>query len=184
MKHFLTLPNAAKKLQEGQVIAYPTEGVFGIGCDPFNADAVDRVLEIKRRPMEKGVILIADSLEQLRPYLKELSKTEEQRMLDSWPGPNTWVVEHNNQLPDWITGGRDTVAVRVSGHPIARELCRLAKMPLVSTSANLSGQPSLITDLEVKTELGSDIDGIVEGSVQQPGQASTIRDLATGTIYR
>jgi L-threonylcarbamoyladenylate synthase len=168
----------------GGVIAYPTEGVFGLGCDPFNADAVGRILRIKKRPVDKGLILIADDIERLLPYLQDLNSAQLTQLQNSWPGPNTWVIPHNGLLPEWVTGGRDTVAVRVSGHPIARQLCTAAQMPIISTSANRSGRPSLTTSLQVRQQLGDDIDFLVGGRVQNPGHASQITDLISGRTFR
>lgn len=175
---------AAETLLDGGVIAYPTEGVFGLGCDPFNADAVGRILDIKQRPVDKGLILIADDLARFAPYLSPLTAEQRSQLVVSWPGPYTWVVPHNGSLPDWITGGRDTVAIRVSGHPLARALSAQAGMPIVSTSANRSGRPSLITSLQVRSVLGGDIDCLLHGRVQTPGQASQIRDLISGRQFR
>ena len=180
----IALRKAAKQVKKGGVIAYPTEGVFGLGCDPFNEDAVTRILQLKGRPVEKGVILIASELSIFQPYLVELTDEQRQRMNSSWPGATTWVVPHNGSLPDWVTGGRDNVAIRVSGHPLARALCQRLQMPLVSTSANRSGEPAATTDSEVKQQLGSELDYVLTGKVLTPGQSSQIKDLITQTQYR
>lgn len=184
MQYNLSIRIASQCLSQGGVIAYPTEGVFGLGCDPFNQQAVERVLHIKQRPVEKGVILIADSIERLLPYLITLTTAELEQLKQSWPGPFTWVVKHNGTLPDWVTGGRDTVAVRVSGHPTARALCTQFKAPIVSTSANRSGKPALSTALQVRMQLAAELDFLVPGRVQNPGQASQITDLASGQTFR
>lgn len=178
------LQMAAEILVAGGVIAYPTEGVYGLGCDPFNADAVARILEIKQRPVHKGLILVADSLDRLQPFLQPLSREQRDQLNASWPGPYTWVVPHNGQLPDWVTGGRPSVAVRVSAHPLARALSERSGVPIVSTSANRSGRPSLITSLQVRSALGQDIDCLLHGRVQTPGQASQINDLISGHRFR
>lgn len=175
---------AAETLIDGGVVAYPTEGVYGLGCDPFNADAVGRILTIKRRPVHKGVILVADALERLEPFLCPLTDEQRARLNAHWPGPYTWVIPHNGRLPEWITGGRPTVAVRVSAHPLARALAERSGLPIVSTSANRSGRPSLVTSLQVRTALGGDIDCLLHGRVQTPGQASQITDLISGQRFR
>lgn len=175
---------ATESLLDGGVIAYPTEGVYGLGCDPFNPDAVGRILSIKQRPVHKGVILVADSLERLQPFLQPLSQEQHAQLNATWPGPRTWVIPHNGQLPEWITGGRSTVAVRVSAHPLARALAQHSGLPIVSTSANRSGRPSLITSLQVRKALGQDIDYLLQGRVQTPGQASQITDLISGQTFR
>lgn len=184
MQDNLSIFQASQCLSDGGVIAYPTEGVFGLGCDPFNQQAVERILTIKQRPVEKGVILIAANLAQLIPYLAELSAAQTAKLEQSWPGPFTWVVPHNGTLPVWITGGRDNVAVRVSGHPLARDLCAQFQSPIVSTSANRAGDPALCDVEDVRKDLGAEVDYIVEGQVQRPGQASQITDLISGLTFR
>lgn len=178
------LKTAASVLYAGGVIGYPTEGVFGLGCDPFNADAVGRILAIKKRPVEKGLIVIADSLERLMPYLQPLTETQIATLNEHWPGPFTFVIPHNGQLPGWVTGERDTVAVRVSNHPTARAICREFGRPIVSTSANYSGRPSLITAIQTQAVLGDQLDYLVKGHVQTPRKASQIIDLLSGAQFR
>ena len=175
---------AARTVHRGGVIAYPTEGVFGLGCDPFNSDAVARILTIKSRPVEKGVILIASHVRQLLPFLTDLSFEQWLLLNSTWPGPFTWVIPHNGLLPFWITGGRSTIAVRVTNHPVAKALCEAIQFPLVSTSANRTTRPALITGLQVRTQLGKEVDFIVGGRVNTPGQASQIRDLVSGHQFR
>lgn len=175
---------AAHTVHHGGVIAYPTEGVFGLGCDPFNDDAVSQILTLKSRPVEKGVILIASHVSQLLPFLADLSSEQWLQLNTTWPGPYTWVIPHNGSLPYWITGGRPTIAVRVTSHPIARALCTAIQFPLVSTSANRTTRPALTTALHVHREFGNEVDFIVGGRVQTPGQASQIRDLTTGHQFR
>jgi L-threonylcarbamoyladenylate synthase len=180
----LSLKRAAATVFSGGVIAYPTEGVFGLGCDPFNADAVARILEIKNRPVHKGLILIGSSLECFKPYLAELTSEQEYRLQESWPGATTWVVPHNGQLPSWITGNRSTVAIRVTSHPTAMALCAELNMPLVSTSANRSGRKPIETTLQAYKQLGGSLDYIVSGKVLTPGKSSQIKDLVTNIQYR
>ncbi len=117
------LQQAVDVLQRGGVIAYPTEGVFGLGCDPDNQAAMLRLLAIKQRPIEKGVILIAANYEQLRPYIDEDQLTEQQllQVLASWPAPLTWVMPASVDTPNWVRGQFDTVAVRVSNHPLVQQ---------------------------------------------------------------
>jgi L-threonylcarbamoyladenylate synthase len=181
--HFI-LKKLTNIVLSGGVIAYPTEGVFGLGCDFQNPDAVGRILEIKQRHVSKGLILVAHDIDILLPFLTELTDEQRSQLEATWPGPNTWVIPHNGQLPQWITGNRKTVAVRVSDHPIVKSLCKALNQPLVSTSANRSGKRSLFTRSQVSTCLGKDIDAIVCGQVQFPGKASTIRDLTTGLTLR
>ena len=175
---------AADVLLSGGVIAYPTEGVYGLGCDPFNADAVGRILKVKVRPLAKGLILIADRLERLLPLLANLSTRELSMLQQSRPRPTTWVVPHNGRLPAWITGDRDAVAVRITAHPLAKALCHFSGMPIVSTSANRSGKRALVSSIQVRHHFGHELDGVLSGNVQRPGQSSQIIDLVSGKPLR
>lgn len=183
-RYFHHVRVASDCVLSGGIIAYPTEGVYGLGCDPFNADAVGRILQIKGRPVSKGLILIADKIERLTPYLQPLTQEQHQKLEQSWPGPTTWVIPHNGMLPDWVTGGRATVAVRVTSHPVAARLCQSVRIPLVSTSANRSNRPSLTTCFQVRQQLGKEIDYLLTGRVQTPGQSSTIIDLKSDEQLR
>lgn len=175
---------AGRLIRAGGVLAYPTEGVWGLGCDPWNPDAVARILQIKQRPVDKGLILIGSSFEQLAPWLAPFNAQQTEQLQNSWPGPYTWVVPHNGQLPEWVTGGRDTVAVRVPGHPLARALCASAGMPIVSTSANRGGKPAIVDPLQIKLKLGAEIDGLLPGRTLPGAQPSQIRDLISGNLFR
>ncbi|MGB5621494.1 MAG: L-threonylcarbamoyladenylate synthase, partial [Gammaproteobacteria bacterium] len=123
MSRVRAVDRAARALRDGGVVAYPTESVFGLGCDPLEPAAVARILSIKQRRVASGLILLAASVQQLDAYICP-SPAERERMLASWPGPLTWVVTASNGVPAWITGGRDSVAVRVTAEPIAAALCR------------------------------------------------------------
>lgn len=134
----LTVEQAVAALRQGKVIAYPTEAVWGLGCDPFNAEAVKTVLRLKKRAVEKGLILVAASYAQIEPLLAD-TVTDEQRQALQQPSdkPTTWLVPFNpEKLPSWISGAHHTVAVRISSHALVKALCEAAGMPLVSTSAN------------------------------------------------
>lgn len=119
--------------------------MFGLGCDPDSEAAVQRLLAIKQRPVEKGLILIAADLAQLQDYidLSQLSDEQLARVQASWPGPFTWIMPARATTPSWLTGQFDTLAVRVTGHPQVQGLCRAFGKPLVSTSANLTGESPL-----------------------------------------
>lgn len=178
------LEEAARALQQGGVIAYPTEAVFGLGCDPLNEAAVMRILEIKRRAVEKGVILIAADRRQLMPYIGLLDDEMNAKLDEVWPGPVTCVVPAGDRAPDWITGGRPGIAVRVTAHPVAAALCRQARMPIVSTSANRAGEPPLRTASAVAQSLGADLDHVVDAPVGELDQPTTILDISSGQTLR
>ena len=137
MAALLTPIEAATTLHRGGVIAYPTEAVWGLGCDPSNEAAVARLLALKQRPVDKGLILVAGTLEQFHGLLDwdALPTDRSEAVFASWPGPHTWIVPTSGRVPHWITGAHDGVAVRVSAHPQVVALCDAFGGPLVSTSA-------------------------------------------------
>lgn len=175
---------AVRALDAGGVIAYPTEGVWGLGCDPFDAQAVARVCALKQRDPAKGLILIAAAIEQVAPLLADLSATELQTIGAGWPGPLTWLVPHDGRVPDWITGGSSEVAVRVSAHPIVSALCREFGGPVVSTSANPSGRPPARTALQVRCYFSDQLDYILPGALGGQRGPTPIRDLRSGHMLR
>nr|WP_225445368.1 L-threonylcarbamoyladenylate synthase type 1 TsaC [Photobacterium sp. WH77] len=180
------LSQVVTALQQGEVIAYPTEAVFGVGCDPDNPEAVARLLALKQRPIEKGLILIAADYAQLAPYIDDSQLTDEQkaRILATWPGPVTWVMPTKPQVPAFLTGQFTTIAVRVTDHPLVQQLCREFGKPLTSTSANLTGEPPCRTVDEVVSQLGDHLSTILHGETGGRDNPSEIRDAATGHIFR
>jgi len=180
------LNDAVSALEQGLVIAYPTEAVFGVGCDPDNQDAIALLLQIKQRPKSKGLILIAAEFAQLTPYIDvaNISAEQKQRMLASWPGPVTWVVPASARCSSWLTGQFSTIAVRVSDHPLVQQLCLAYGKPITSTSANLSGLEPGRTAAEVADQLASQLAVIVDAAVGGRLQPSEIRDLISGEIVR
>ncbi|AJR07012.1 L-threonylcarbamoyladenylate synthase type 1 TsaC [Photobacterium gaetbulicola] len=173
-------------LQQQGVIAYPTEAVFGVGCDPDSETAVNRLLALKQRPVEKGLILIAANYEQLAPYVDDSGLSEEQRarIFASWPGPVTWVMPTKPGVPRFLTGQFDTIAVRVTDHPLVQQLCLAFGKPLTSTSANLTGQEPGRTVADVEAQLGSQLSAILEGETGGRDNPSEIRDAITGNVFR
>ena len=176
---------AANIIKQGGVAAYPTEAVWGLGCDPWNRSAVYRILDIKSRPVEKGVILIGYCEDQFAPLLNPLSREDRGKLSACWPGPYTWLIpDPDNWIPEWIKGQFDTVAVRVSAHPRVQELCRAVGHPIVSTSANRAGEDPLLTLGDVNKEFSSELEAIVDGETDSQRIPSQIRDLRSGKIIR
>ncbi len=173
----------ARIVRQGGVIAYPTEAVWGVGCDPWSEAAVERLLALKERPVHKGLILVADNISQFDFLLGDLPERWIDRLASSWPGPNTWLVPHQGLLPEWITGQHDTVALRVSDHPLVRDLCSLTG-PLVSTSANPAGRPSARSRLRVEQYFHGQLDGVLGGALGGRRNPSLIRDLRSGDVVR
>jgi len=178
------LKRAAEILRAGGIVAYPTEGVYGLGCDPDDADAVRRLLRLKRRPERKGLILIGAALEHLRPYLREPEPAVMERVLASWPGPVTWLMPARETTPRWLTGGSQRIAVRVTAHPLAAALCRRYGGALVSTSANVGGRPAARDALGVRRCLGGQVDFVLPGAVGGAPGPSEIRDALTERVVR
>ena len=182
----LSLAEAAVALQTGGVIAYPTEAVWGLGCDPRNEDAVLRLLAIKQRPPDKGLILVASHLEQLRPFL-DIAALPSERLaeaLASWPGPHTWVVPASADAPRWVTGSHPGIAVRISAHSQVIELCNAFGGAIVSTSANRAGQPAASTREALDPALLADLDGVTGGETGGLPSATAIRDASSGEVLR
>jgi L-threonylcarbamoyladenylate synthase len=180
------LHEAVCQLRDGKVIAYATEAVFGLGCDPDNQQAVLQLLNIKQRPIEKGLILVAATWEQLQPYI-DIDAVPEANLasaLASWPGPFTWVMPAATKTPRWLTGQFSSLAVRISAHPQVQALCREFGKPIVSTSANLTGYPPCRTAGEVQFQLSARPLYVLAGTVSGSANPSQILDVMTGQILR
>ncbi len=178
------IERAADALRHGGVVAYPTEACFGLGCDPRNRRAVYRILALKRRRAAQGMILVAASLAQLRPYLHAEANELLDAPLASWPGPVTWILPAARHAPAWITGGRDTLAVRVSACADVVALCRAYHGAIVSTSANPHGRPPARSVGGVHAYFHGRIDAVVRGRVGGLANPTEIRDAATGAVLR
>ena len=173
----------AAYLKHGGVIAYPTESCYGLGCDPRNPRALKRLIRLKGRSASKGLLLIADRFKRLQPFMRPLDATDRTRLQQTWPGPVTWVVPASAACLPGLTGGRPTIAVRVTAHPGAARLCRSLGMALVSTSANKSGKKPAKTAAECRRIFGTQV-RVIAGRIGQRRRPSTLIDLATGTILR
>ena len=165
-------------------MAYPTEAVYGLGCDPWNAGTFLRLLTIKHRGIEKGVILIGASFSQLLPFVEEPEQQARRRLDADWPGPVSWLLPVRPGVPYWLTGGRKTLAVRVTAHREAALLCDFFGGALVSTSANISGRAPARSALGVRRRFGSAVDYVLTGQVGSERQPSEIRDAFTDRVIR
>lgn len=186
MTAVLHATDAAQALHRGGVIAYPTEAVWGLGCDPFSEAAVMRLLAIKQRPVDKGVILVAGALEQFEGLLdwSLLPTDRSEAVFATWPGPHTWIVPATGRVPHWITGAHDGVAVRLSAHPTVVALCAAFGGPIVSTSANIGGEPPAFTRDALDPSLLAQLDGITDGETGGLAAPTPIRDARTGAQLR
>lgn len=177
------LRETGRLLRSGAVIAYPTEAVYGLGCDPLNRDAVLRLLAIKRRPIDKGVILIASRIEQLTPYIETPSPEIRGQLDETWPGPVTWLLPCRYGTPAWLRGRHDTIAVRVTAHRLAAAICDAFGGAIVSTSANASGHPPARNALQARLRCPG-VDHVVNGQTGGRRRPSEIRDARSTEVVR
>ena len=181
-----SVEQAVHALKQGQVIAYPTEAVFGLGCDPDNEAAIQHLLDLKHRPSEKGLIIIASAISQLDRYINAEAVSDEmwQQLNNTWPGPVTWLIPAGPSLSKLLTGEHNTIAVRVTAHPIASKLCQEFGKPIVSTSANFAGQDPARNVYQVREQFLDQVGVIVGGEVDRTASPSEIRDLLTNKVIR
>lgn len=175
---------AASALAQGEIIAYPTEGVYGFGCDPFNEDAVKRLFKLKQRDDAKGLILIAANWQQVERLVKPLLSSKLEKVFATWPGPVTWIFLASEMVPAWIRGEHETVAIRISAHRTVKAICESFGGPIVSTSANLSGFPPPRTRRELLKQFTSGIKFIVCGRVGRLNRPTPIYDAVSGKVIR
>lgn len=180
----LHLDLACHALAGGGVIAYPTEGVWGLGCEPLNLHACERILRLKRRGRGKGFILIASDFAQVTPFLAHISRPKLKPAFRTWPGPATWLLPAAAWVPAHLTGGRGTLAVRITAHPVAHALCAAYGGPIVSTSANVSGRAPARSALQLQRRFGDALDYLLPGAVGGLKRPTPIRDLASGKVLR
>ena len=179
-----TLGTAVNGLRSGGVVACPTEAVWGLSCDPEDRTAVASLLELKGRPEEKGLILVAGAPTQFKALLEDISECQKTLLSESWPGPITWLVPHQGRVPSWITGDHDKVALRVTDHPVMSTLCAAWGAPLVSSSANPAGLEPARTFEQVEFYFDSGLSAIVPGEIGGRPSPSQIIDLDTGAVIR
>lgn len=181
----LSLQKIVIALNEGKIIAYPTEAVFGLGCDPDNKKAVHHLLLIKQRPWEKGFILIAGDYKQLIPYIdeKKLTNLQKKMMISAETKVTTWVVPAKKNTPKWLKGKFNSLAVRITKFKLIKNLCFLYGKPLISTSANINKLPSCKTKEEVIAQFNNQV-SILDGSIGGDKNPSEIRNIVTGHLYR
>jgi len=177
-----SVTHAADILLRGGVIAYPTEGVFGLGCLPEDQGAIQRVLDIKQRDAAKGLILIAADADQFDGWIDLPDVTA---LPDPDPThPVTWIVPAGPKVTSLLRGMHPSIAVRITTNPTAKSLCIAADSPLVSTSANLSGRPTARNRNILQRQFGSVVDYVVPGDCGPASGPSEIRDFVSGNVLR
>lgn len=177
---------ATAALRAGGVVAYPTEAVFGLGCDPHDRAAFERLFALKERPPTQGVLLIGADFTQVTPYIDLAAVPAEAlaRALATWPGPHTWIFPRATGVPAWIAGGHAGIALRVTAHPLAAALCRAFGGALVSTSANRHGAAPARSAAAVRELFGRSIDALVDGAVGGLERPTPIHDVISGAVLR
>ena len=177
---------ALEVFKQGGVIAYPTEAVFGLGCDPDNANAIEKLLKIKERSPAKGLILLASNYSQLLPYIDEnkIPNGVKEKVLSGWPDGVTQILPKEERISPLLSGEFETIAVRVTSQPDVVDLCELTNKPIVSTSANLSGKEPAKTWQTLDSALKEKIDFIVKGKTLGYAQPSKIINALTGELIR
>lgn len=186
MSHQASIDDCIAALRKGDVIAYPTEGVWGLGCDPRDEAAVLRLLALKQRSVDKGLILVAANEAQLAGYI-DLATLDADRIdaiRAGWPGPNTWIMPASPGAPRWITGSHAGIAVRVSAHPVVIALCEGFGHALVSTSANIASEPAPRTRAELDLRIAACVAAICAGETSGLSQPTGIRDARDGHTLR
>ncbi len=179
------LRRAADYLQAGGLIAHPTEAVWGLACLPHHPAAVSRLLDLKQRHPAKGLILVAHDESCFETLLSPLPLTRRTQMRECWPGPFTFVVpDPTGWSPEWVRGSHASVAIRVSKHPLTRELSRLVQGPIISTSANPSGAAPALNALRARRYFGDDVDYYLDGATGGETRPSRIIDALSGQTYR
>ncbi len=173
----------AAHLRRGGLIAYPTESCYGLGCDPANRSAVMRLLKLKQRPQHKGLILIAASYRQVARYLKPITPAQQQKLKTAGAQAITYLMPALHSTPRWLRGHHDTLAVRLTAHKQASQLCRGVDSALVSTSANRSGQRPARTYAQCRRLFGCKV-WVLPGRVGIRRKPSTICMWADGKIIR
>ena len=180
----LDTAGAVEQLRAGHVIAYPTEAVYGLGCDPANESAVRKLLLLKGRKESAGLVLIASDFSQLQPWIADIDESLINKAMQTWPGPVTWLFPRAAGVPDYVAGNHDTIAIRITAHEPSRELCAAFGSALVSTSANRTADRPARSIEEVNDYFGQNIKGILAGPLGGAKNPSEIRDLISGNTLR
>lgn len=175
---------AAALLQAGGVLAYPTEGVYGLGCDPDNRAAFEKIFALKRRPPEQGVLLIAADLDQVATWIGDAPEAAFTRAKAAWPGAHTFIFPRSARVPEWVAGGHAGIALRVTAHAPSAALCRAFGGPIVSTSANRHGEPPAKSAADIRGIFGDEPDGVLDAPLGGLDRPTPITDAVSGAIIR
>lgn len=174
--------HAAHIIRHGGIIAYPTDTVYGIGCDPYNAEAVDRINQIKQRPSHKYFILLASDIQLVQPLIN--TSHAQQKLITQSTEPTSWVVSARSNTPDWLTNKSGTITIRISQHPTIKKLCSALGFPVISTSANISGKKTATNGLELHQSFYKKVDKILLANQFISTKASKIIRLCDNYVIR
>ncbi len=174
------LRRAAAVLQGGGLVSFPTDTVYGVGADAFQTAAVERIYQVKGRGTQKALPILLADVGEIDTIGEDVPEEAWNLAARFWPGGLTLVIRRRPIVPDVITGGGPTVAVRVPDHPVPVTLIRLVGAPLVGTSANRSGQPSPVSAQQVRRSLGGLIEILLDGGPAPGGVESTVLDVSSG----
>ena len=177
-----SIHEARQLLDDGHIIAYPTEAVYGLGCNPFNQTAVQKLLQLKNRSVAKGLIILISDWMQLWPLIGDVPDAALEAVKKTWPGPRTWIFPKSDVVPSWLTGSHHGIAIRMTAHVIARALC--VDGPIVSTSANLSGGEPMRDMNALKALFPEGVSGVLAGDLGQACGVSEIYNVLDGAQIR
>jgi len=183
-KPLLSINTAVQILQAGGIIAYPSEAVYGLGCLPDHLESIEKLLQLKQRPEKKGLILLASDLSQLSAYLSPIEPKILDKIQATWPGPYTWILPTPDTTPTLIKGDFNTVAVRVSAHPLVQQLCQRCHSAIISTSANTTGKAMSYTPDDVHSHFGEQLDYILHGALGDSDKPTVIIDALSDKVIR
>ncbi|QIQ41491.1 MAG: L-threonylcarbamoyladenylate synthase type 1 TsaC [Buchnera aphidicola (Aphis urticata)] len=183
--HLNSLIHCIQQLYCKKIIAYPTESMFGLGCDPDSQIAVKSLLNLKKRSLKKGFILVAANYKQVNKYIDEtqISVAQKKNMFNYWPGPFTLLVPSNSSTPYWLTGKHNTVAIRISNHLSIVKLCTVFGKPLISTSANFTNMSPCVTRESVLENFGKNFP-LLNGNIGNEKNPSKIINIMNGKLVR
>mgnify|MGYP005995832927 CR=1 FL=1 len=184
MPQTISVSDAVSVLQQGRVIAYPTESIYGLGCDPWNPDAVSCLLDLKLRSIESGFILVAASFDQVESLVESVPQEKMDKVMATWPGHTTWLFPAKHDVPTCLRGNHQTIALRISSHPVIKALCQGFGGPIISTSANITDHPPARSAYDCYVHFHHELSDIVEGDLGDESNPSEIRDVMSGDIIR
>lgn len=185
MNKLLTIDEGVSALSQQRIILYPTEGVYGIGADARNIELAKKICALKQRSLSKGLIVLVDSIERLGDWIKPLSDEQKKLMKTLDQGfHHTWLLPKTESCPCELSGDFADLAVRITLHPVARALCEKFAAPIISTSANIQGEPAIMTQKNALARFVTEVAGVVEGELGGLSQATKIQHIVSGEVYR